>query len=498
MEISRQDRRKHLLWLQWLLVIGICYLLYFNDLETGFSRLDLLILLYLGSHLPLFFIPTRYFEKRGFDYFLVLWDIVLVIISIFISRQATAEFYLFFFLILIMAAAAQNLRALVLGLLVISGLYPWVLFHTGEFALTSGSLLRVPFLFIVGLFFGYMVYLQQMKELRLRAESEFTEDLFEFGKKLAQNWDPEVLYRRIPRLVKSIMNADLCELSLIDDRCLQRRFTFGTPVLNLPPLEAANSVHKQVCDNPQSYQSAEFDSDPCFNDKQDFPLYPFASYCACRLKIHEGVFAILAIFQRQRKIWSEHELKKFQFLSEQSSLSLEHAGLLNELESKARTDGLTGLFNHRYFHDRMEEEISRARRKHYGLSVVMLDVDHFKSINDTWGHRAGDEVLRRVASLLRSTTRQMDVTARYGGDEFVLVLPETNADQAQVLFKRILQHFRQLDFGEIKASLSVGIASYPEHGQTVAGLIDAADRALYQAKSTGRDRLLHHSQSNLG
>jgi len=169
--------------------------------------------------------------------------------------------------------------------------------------------------------------------------------------------------------------------------------------------------------------------------------------------------------------------------------------LNRSLTDMAMRDGLTGLYNHRFFRDALDAELARSERHGHEFSVLFMDVDYFKRFNDTHGHLAGDEVLRRVAQLLLKDRRSTTVTARYGGEEFVLLVPETakpGATQlAEVIRKRIERH----DFPggqtqpEGKVTLSIGVASYPEDGISATTLIDAADKALYEAKSGGRNRV---------
>lgn len=166
---------------------------------------------------------------------------------------------------------------------------------------------------------------------------------------------------------------------------------------------------------------------------------------------------------------------------------LEHARRL------ANTDGLTGLYNHRYLQERLQQEIDRSRRYDRSLSLIMADLDHFKIYNDTYGHPRGDEVLIEVAHTLRRTSRTSDVVARYGGEEFTLVLPETPINEARVVAERARQCIELLgigntDDGARQVTLSAGIASYLS-GITKEDLIAAADGALYEAKRQGRNRV---------
>ena len=161
----------------------------------------------------------------------------------------------------------------------------------------------------------------------------------------------------------------------------------------------------------------------------------------------------------------------------------------------ANTDGLTGLYNYRSFQERLEQEIDRAQRYYRPLSLIMVDVDHFKTYNDTWGHLQGDRVLAEVARLLQQTSRASDIIARYGGEEFVLILPETDAEKAETLCHRLREQVATRPFpGEEQLpdktlTISVGLTSYtPPDTKEI--LIQKADMALYQAKRLGRNRVI--------
>jgi two-component system cell cycle response regulator len=155
-------------------------------------------------------------------------------------------------------------------------------------------------------------------------------------------------------------------------------------------------------------------------------------------------------------------------------------------------DDLTGLFNFREFHRQLTEEAERSRRYGRPFSLLMLDIDHFKAINDTYGHLAGDEALRALATLIRREVRPMDLVARYGGEEFVMVLPETTGPGAFALGERlrslIADHAIALPTGQtIRLTVSMGLATFPEDEDSLPQLISAADQALYAAKSAGRN-----------
>ncbi len=170
--------------------------------------------------------------------------------------------------------------------------------------------------------------------------------------------------------------------------------------------------------------------------------------------------------------------------------------ILEETKKQSHSDGLTGLFNRRYFDEAMQGEMNRAQRYNSSFSVFFIDLDHFKKLNDTYGHQAGDLTLKVVADILQSMKRTEDTACRYGGEELVVILPETEKINALVIAERIRKkveeqvlEFEGTTFG---VTLSGGIASYPADGKEVQELIHAADVALYQAKESGRNKIFIH------
>lgn len=167
-----------------------------------------------------------------------------------------------------------------------------------------------------------------------------------------------------------------------------------------------------------------------------------------------------------------------------------------ELRQLAITDGLTGLFNYRYFKEQLQQELNRARRHDLHVSLVMIDIDHFKHYNDTHGHPAGDLILKEIARLLKSNIRNIDLAARYGGEEFSLVLIETNKASAKIVAEKIRRLIEEHPFEceetqpNGKITISTGVATFPEDTRDFKEFIDVADERLYLAKQAGRNRII--------
>ncbi len=181
-------------------------------------------------------------------------------------------------------------------------------------------------------------------------------------------------------------------------------------------------------------------------------------------------------------------------VAERLSLALANVRLRDSLRSQSIVDGLTGLFNRRYMEETLDLELARATRGRREIGIIMLDIDHFKSLNDSCGHDAGDALLRALAGLLRTRVREGDIACRFGGEEFILILPEAALDLARHRAEEIREAMRQLRVshrGRVigPITVSAGVAAFPDHGKTSEGLLQAADAALYRAKAEGRDRV---------
>jgi diguanylate cyclase (GGDEF)-like protein len=204
----------------------------------------------------------------------------------------------------------------------------------------------------------------------------------------------------------------------------------------------------------------------------------------------------LVLVSTQRLALNQNQRRTLEFLAAQGAIAVVHSRLNDQAHERAITDGLAGLSDHRHFYEQLELEMARAERYDLPLSLLLLDIDHFKLYNDRAGHRAGDHVLRRLGVILRAVARETDVVARYGGEEFAVILPHTSPDDALAFAERVHAEVEVEKFprGEVQPgghlSVSIGVASWPDHARSVEGLVEAADQALYRAKRLGRDRVV--------
>ncbi len=189
--------------------------------------------------------------------------------------------------------------------------------------------------------------------------------------------------------------------------------------------------------------------------------------------------------------YNPDQIRLIETIANQASIAIDNARLFDKLQVMAITDSLTGIYNRRYFFNTGESEIGRARRYESPLSIIMLDIDHFKLVNDHFGHPIGDQTLIMVTQACSVVLRKVDILCRFGGEEFVVLLPETRLDEAVIAAERIRRSIADqkltTENGEVKVTASIGVAEFETKGETLLNLVDKVDKALYQAKGEGRN-----------
>ncbi|MCP4003249.1 MAG: sensor domain-containing diguanylate cyclase [bacterium] len=305
----------------------------------------------------------------------------------------------------------------------------------------------------------------------------------------------EVIDRLLGRTLTHL-DAEIGSVQALEGEVLRIMAARGLPqeVVEESELRIDEGISGFVARTGQPLLVEDVDEDPRFTGRC-LERYYTRSFLSAPLVSSGVVYGVLNVNnKRDRRIFNLTDLRLLEAIAGHAALALRNASLYEDAVERSRLDPLTGLSNHRHFWDELEIELERADRYQRTLSVVMIDIDHFKSYNDTYGHLGGDAAIQGVARLIFAGCRSSDLAARYGGEEFALILPETSPQGALDFAQKIRaslenQRFCEDDRAELTASL--GVASYPADGRTSTELVRVADQRLYKAKDAGRNQVVH-------
>jgi diguanylate cyclase (GGDEF)-like protein len=328
-----------------------------------------------------------------------------------------------------------------------------------------------------------LMLIDQMRLMSVRLAE--TQTLYDLENLLFSVESPRALPQRALSVLKFVLPYEHAQLLLKQGEGYELVAQIGT----MPPLSEGLLQHSEPT---ESVQACLYDTSHPHAES----FAPATSVIVAPLRGGVRVHGLLALGRMELPPFNDLDLELLQTLAFQLTSVLERAMLLSDLERLAVTDGLTGLYNYRHFQERYREEVNLCRRYHHPLAVMLIDLDGFKQVNDTYGHLEGDYLLVQVAEMLRNTLRNTELIARYGGDEFVVLMPSTNLQGGVAAATRVLQTARKTQFldtlGEPRfhITLSIGVAAYPNSTQNPVELLEKADEALETAKRSGRNRVV--------
>jgi diguanylate cyclase (GGDEF)-like protein len=321
-----------------------------------------------------------------------------------------------------------------------------------------------------------------------------------FGSALAS----DELYAAIHRTAARLMRCDTCIIALLDEPRQELDYVYMAERGRLwPPervplwrgllgyvMQTGVSLRLTNCDDEVDALFGAEDVGDSGNVSR--------SIIAVVLTAAERTIGAITVQSEHPDEYTPDDLDAMETLAATAAIAIQNAQLFARVQELATRDELTGVFNRRHFFELALRELERAARYPHPVSLLMLDVDYFKQINDTYGHLGGDQVLQAITARCRESLRDVDVIARYGGEEFLVLLPETPRAAAALAAERLRERIRRepvlTDAGPVAVSVSIGVAGYDEHALgTVDRLLDQVDRALYEAKRSGRDqtRIFH-------
>ncbi len=324
------------------------------------------------------------------------------------------------------------------------------------------------------------------RDLLLQSVDQHAVLLYEVASRLNTILDLEVALQEVSKLMRVSMGAEKCEVILAE------RFDQLTE-LGFPTSIAHQAIEQR---SVVTLSNIPAQADQTFG--KSALLLGIRSVLCVPVMIGEGIAALIYVYKTDpaSRPFDQHDVQLAVAISHQAALTIQRTRLLEKaraLEQRAIVDGLTSLHNRQHFLELAEIEFQRARRYRHPLSAVMLDIDSFKQANDAYGHAVGDQVLQNVAARCRQNLRDIDLLGRYGGDEFVALLPENDLNGARIAAERLRQCVAEApvdtDRGPLSVTISLGVAALADDVPDMATLVNQADAALYRAKNAGRNRV---------
>jgi diguanylate cyclase (GGDEF)-like protein len=319
--------------------------------------------------------------------------------------------------------------------------------------------------------------------------------LHEMGGLVQSAMAEEALYNAVVDMVGKVVPYENCTVFVYDgtERKLLPRATRGR-VVNLIdhiPFEHGSGISGWVAQKRKQLFVTDLTREPGLLNVELIPPR-VRSFVSVPMVVQDSVIGVLNVSHSKPNAFSPDDVRVLSTLASQAAITIDRRDMLRSLEHMAITDGLTRIYNHRYFQMRLSNELKRAQRYSLPLSLLMLDIDHFKAINDRYGHAAGDMILAEVARLVVQALRETDIVARYGGEELSVILTQTSLLDAERTAERlrrtIAEHaFSTPDGVPLAVSVSVGVAAFPDHAAERDSLLRKADTALYSAKQAGRN-----------
>jgi diguanylate cyclase (GGDEF)-like protein len=436
----------------------------------------------------------------------ILYDILFLPLFIWFTGGLESSFYLYFFLTIAVAAYVLVFPAALAVAVLLT--VPYVVLVAAQLSVHDlfGFSVRLGLMWIYFLALAYVSDYMRKSERRLmklfntlnlrtseleKSQAQL-EMIYENTRVLAAILEPDDVVREVMRIMGTTLGHSTYVMILKNvsghyyyrARCINGRTTFS--------LRALSMTKNQLLARAAHAQEAIRVNDTTTRDDYEVLTPETRSAIVIPMTFHGHATGLLVAESTETGFFSQKDEQLLSVVARSAGLALENAELLKRTEELTILDELTESFNYRYFVQKFQEEKRRAVRYHLPLSIIMIDIDWFKKLNDGYGHEAGNAVLRQLAKVIKECIRDVDIFARYGGEEFVVILPQTPLVEARRIGERIRTQVEQTiidtgSTGKVKITVSIGVSSYPENGRSEEELVTVADQALYKAKGNGKN-----------
>jgi diguanylate cyclase (GGDEF)-like protein/PAS domain S-box-containing protein len=344
------------------------------------------------------------------------------------------------------------------------------------------------------------ITMRKTSELREKEQRQFAEALADTASIINSSLNLDEVLTHILDNVNKVVPHDTANIALVDDEGIVR-FVKAKGYEKYGTRDKILSIECRVDEIPNLKKMAESGKPSLIPDTwadpewvKDLPGSAWIrSYIGAPIKRKERLLGFINLDAATPNFFESKNLVRLQALADQAAIAIENAQLFKEMEQLAITDSHTGLYNRRFFFAYAENEIERSKRYNKKLSMIMMDIDHFKDVNDRFGHQIGDKTLKEVAEICLSILRKVDVICRFGGEEFSVLMPETEISDAAHAAERICTAISsariKTEKGTVSVTMSIGVAEMDNSIGNLEKLLAAADKALYTAKKDGRNRV---------
>ena len=500
----------HIFWaLHGLMLLGFVPWMAFSWSEISATAVGWLVLLTYSGFLAAVYAYAR-FDSRRFT--LVSWpvlvvDVCLVAWLVYSTGGIDSDFYLMFFALIPFVAFYRGLRIGLGTALVVSIGYFVICARQSGFGVLPDFTFRSMLLCMFTAGMGYSAQFIMQAETRLlnaldklnerTSELEKThthlQTIYETSRSLTELMAVENVIDRLLQIARSVLDYPVCEIYIWDapgkTLWLNGRVDhLQSSRLKKPERVELNGLLRRAIERGEVGRVTDRHGGRSIIDGN-----PNRSRLIVPMISEGKVIGLLSAESPNANAFSEHDEHVLSILAAATAMSLVNADLHHRMEQLTIIDELTGVNNYRYFRSRLEDERRRAIRYSQPLSLVMIDIDWFKRLNDEWGHETGNMALRRLAKVIDSCIRDVDILARYGGEEFIVILPQTGGSEARVIGERIRSQVEQAEFGvtprgePIRMTVSIGISCFPDNGRPETELVETVDKALYDAKGKGKN-----------
>ena len=479
----------------------------FGDYAAQDSILFLIVTItYAGLVLIFFAAMSGRFDLKLAYLATVIYDMLFLPLFTIYTGGYDSSFYLLFFLTISVAAYVLTFYFALSVTFISCASYVAAVFPQLTVENLFGFSIRIGFMWVGFLALSYVSDYMRKSEHRLlklfdtlnmrtseleKSQAQL-EMIYENTRILASILEPENVVREVMRIMGQTLQYQNCALVLISKnggyyyraRSVDGNTSFHRKALRVSPSDLIAKIAAQ--------QEAVRIND--IGDREDYRAMNAnaLSLIITPMSTHGEIQGLLIAESCEKGFFKGRDEQMLSVVARSAGLALENADLHKRTEEMSIVDELTGSFNYRYFIQKFQEEKKRAVRYNLPLSIIMVDIDWFKKLNDSYGHEVGNIVLKSLAGVINGCIRDVDIFARYGGEEFVVILPQTPQSEAVHIGERIRNQVEShvIDAGasgKLKITVSVGVSSFPENGRSEEELVSVADQALYQAKGSGKN-----------